>query len=436
MRRREFLQAAGSVAAAACVGVPAMSRAAGTGISSMVPPVEGASVEPWMQGFPPPPERIIRFQDGSYAQWPQLRWSFCHIEELAPTRTVWRGTGPASKLLENRRELNDLAVKTLDGRQLSLDQALGESYTDGLLVMHKGRIVLERYFGHCGPTDRHIINSATKSYVGTIAQQLVHEGKLDRERGVAHYLPELTDSAWGDARVADVLDMLVGMKFDEDYGRPDSEVYRYLTSMGMLPHQPDSDLPISTYQYLPEISKQGQHNQVFAYREPNISVLGWLVRRVSDKSLSDLFSEKIWQPLGMDRDAYVMIDGWGSEGSLCMTLRDFARFGEMIRNRGQANGRQVFSAETIDMLFRGGDVKKFAAGDTDPLQTHSYVSQWWVRHLEGRNALQARGAYGQSLYIDPMAEVVIARFGSAKTASSRTLEHLISPMHDAIVAAL
>jgi hypothetical protein len=305
-----------------------------------------------------------------------------------------------------------------------------------MLVLHRGRIVCEQYFGHCGPDTRHIINSATKSYVGTIAQELVHAGIMDREQLVSHYLPELAGAAWGDARVADVLDMLVGMAFDEDYSRPDSEVYRYLTSMGMLPHGPGSDLPVSTYQYLPRIGKQGEHNQVFAYREPNISVLGWLVRRVTDRSLTDLFSDKIWQPLGMDRDAYVMIDGWGSEGSLCMTLRDFTRFGEMIRNRGSADGTQVFSPDTIDVFFRGGDVDKFAAGDTDPLQTHSYVSQWWVRHLEGRNAIQARGAYGQSLYIDPLAEVVIARFGSAKTASSRTLEHLISPIHDAIVAAL
>jgi hypothetical protein len=157
---------------------------------------------------------------------------------------------------------------------------------------------------------------------------------------------------------------------------------------------------------------------------------------VTGKALTDLFSEKIWQPLGMDRDAYVMLDGWGSEGSISTTLRDFARFGEMIRNRGRVDGRQVLSPETVDVFFRGGDVKKFAAGDTDPLQTHSYVSQWWVRHLKGGNAIQARGAYGQSLYIDPVSEVVIARFGSAKTASSKTLEHLISPINDTIVAAL
>jgi len=85
------------------------------------------------------------------------------------------------------------------------------------------------------------------------------------------------------------------------YSTPDSEVYRYLTSMGMLPHPPGSKLPVSVYQYLPKISKQGQHDRTFAYREPNISVLGWLLRRVTGQSVTDLFSEKIWQPCGMDR---------------------------------------------------------------------------------------------------------------------------------------
>lgn len=73
---------------------------------------------------------------------------------------------------------------------------------------------------------------------------------------------------------------------------------------------------------------------------------------------------------------------------------------------------------------------------TGSLQSQSYTSQWWVRYLDGRNPIQGRGVYGQSLYIDPAAEVVIARFGSAKAASSKTLEHLVSPIHDAIVAAL
>jgi len=435
MKRRDFLLAAGSTAA--LYGLQANPVRAGDSQSGSISraPADTAA-EPWMEGFPPPVDRVVRFSDGSYAQFPRIRWSFCHMEELVPTRTVWRGTGPVREIERSERDFTGVKVDTLDGRKLTLQQALQECHTDGLLVMHRGKILSEQYFSHCTQDTRHIINSATKSYVGTIAEELVVAGELDREKLVPHCLPELADTAWSDARVADVMDMLVGMKFDEDYSRRDSEVYRYLTSMGMLPYPPGSDLPISVYQYLPNIPKEGEHNRVFAYREPNISVLGWLVRRVTGKKLTELFEEKIWQPLGMERDAYCLIDGWGAEGSICMTLRDYGRFGDMMLNRGSVAGQQVFDSRTVENCFRGGDTAKFAAGDTAAYQTQSYRSQWWVRHLHGRNAIQARGAYGQSLYVDPKAEVVIARVGSAKTASSRTLEHLISPMHDAIVKAV
>jgi CubicO group peptidase (beta-lactamase class C family) len=437
MKRRDFIKVAGGMTA--LQSAPARLFAAdlkSTAQSEIA--LSDTSAQLWMSGFPPHKDRIIRFSDGSYAQFPQIRWSLCHIEELVPTRSVWRGSESIRELPKAEQDLSRLPVQTLDGRSLTLHDALQECYTDGFLVMHRGKIILEQYFAHCKPHTRHLIQSATKSFVGTLVEELIVARELDREQLIPHYLPELSRTAWHDARVADVLDMLVGMKFDEDYSRQDSEVYRYLTAMGMLPSLPGADIPQSVYEYLPSIAKQGEHNCTFAYREPNISVLGWLLRRVTGMSLTDLISERIWQPLGMERDAYCMIDSWGAEGSLAMTLRDFARFGDMILNRGSVSGWQVLSTNTIESLFEGGDIQKFAAGmgNPSPLSSHSYRSQWWVRHLQGRNALQARGAYGQSLYIDPKAEVVIARFGSAKTSPSADVEHVVVPIHDAIITAL
>ncbi|WP_166845761.1 serine hydrolase domain-containing protein [Pseudoteredinibacter isoporae] len=436
MKRRHFLKASGG---AALLGI-----SSGLADAVETKPVSPSNVdgieseENWMEGFPPNPDQIIQFNDGSYARFPQIRWSLCHIEELVPTRSVWRGSEPVSQLDTSDKDVFSLSIHTLDGRTMQLEEALKHCFTDGFLVLHKGKIASERYFLHCTPNTRHVIQSASKSFVGTLAEQLSVEGVLDKKRVVSHYLPELKQAAWKDARVVDVMDMLVGMQFDEDYRRPDSEVYRYLMAMGMLPHPPGVKAFRSVYQYLPNIPKEGKHNKAFAYREPNISVLGWLLRRVSGMSLADLVSERIWQPLGMERDAYFMVDGWGAEGTLSMTLRDFARFGKLILSRGQLNGRQIFSPEAIENCFKGGCVDKFAAGMNGKVSPsfQSYKSQWWVRHLEGRNALQARGAYGQSLYIDPQAEIVIARFGSAKTSPSADLDHIVTPMHDAIVKAL
>lgn len=404
--------------------------------SKLVPETAPGDIEPWMEGFPPPSNRIIRFADGSYAKYPQLKWSFNHIEELVPTKTVFRGYGNG-RTLETKPVNFDLArVPIVDKPTLNFDQALKEISTDGLLVLRHGKIVYEKYFGHCDVHTRHIIMSATKSFVGTIAEDLVQSGVLNRDALVPSYIPELKGTAWDDATLGMVLDMLVAMKFEENYLDPNSEIYTYLTSAGMIPARPDYKGPLSFYDYLPKVEKQGQHNQVFAYREPNINVLGWIVRRATGKSLADLFSERYWQLMGAQRDAYFMLDGSGAETSLCTTLRDFALYGEMIRTNTGIDGKKVLHSKTHASIFNGGDQAKFAQAGMDTLQDWSYTSQWWVRHIEGRICLMARGAYGQFLYIDPKNKLVIAKFGSAQFAPSTLLDHTTLPLIDTVTATL
>jgi CubicO group peptidase (beta-lactamase class C family) len=434
INRREFLirtagiSVAGGLSKFSFAADPGMQIKSGSKLYS-----ESQSIKPWMEGFPPSPDRIIRFSDGSYRQWPQLRWSYNHIEELAPTKTVWRGEGQVRGLDIAPLDLEKLTVQTTDGEKLSFQQALHKTYTDGILVLHRGKIVYEKYFAHTNKHTRHIIQSATKSLVGTLAEDLVHKKVLDRERLVPDYIPELRGTAWDDATLANVMDMLVSMQFDENYLDPNSEVYQYLKSAGMVPLMPEDKGPVSIYKYLPQIKKEGDHGRIFAYREPNINVLGWIIRRATGKSLADLISEWFWQPIGTERDAYFMLDGWGAETTMCSTLRDFARFGELIRNNGVVGGRKVLHHKTIDTIFKGGDRSKFALGGPKVLSGWSYKSQWWIRHLEDRTCPEARGSNGQHLYIDRKAEVVFARFGSAEKAPSALLEPIITPLIDAII---
>ncbi|MBP8081348.1 MAG: serine hydrolase, partial [Arenimonas sp.] len=137
----------------------------------------------WMVGAPPPPDRIIRFDDGSFLKFPQLRWSFAHWRELYPTVEVSRGDGPASPLPRTERtDLDAVTFVPLGGTQpMTWAQSLAANYTDGILVMHQGRVVYERYFGALKPDGMHIAHSVTKSFVGTIAAMLVAEGKLDAD---------------------------------------------------------------------------------------------------------------------------------------------------------------------------------------------------------------------------------------------------------------
>jgi CubicO group peptidase (beta-lactamase class C family) len=373
----------------------------------------------WMTGFPPSPEKAITYADGSFRKFPQLRWAWSNIRQLVPTIAVWRGTGPASSLPRAEQPLGTVKLKTMDGRDITFDQALAETYADGLVVLHKGRLVFERYFGALEPHKQHIGMSVTKSFTGTLAGMLVAEGKIDPEAPVTTYVPELASSGFGDATVRQVMDMTTGLKYNEVYTDPNSDVWAMRRANGMAPPLPDAP-PISLLQYLTTIKKDGEHGRVFTYRTVNTDVLAWIARRASGQSLSNLLSTRIWQPMGAEEDAFYTVDRLGIEsggGGLNTTTRDLARFGEIMRNRGQFNGRQIVASSVVDDIAKGADPAKFAPAGYATLPGWSYRNQWWVSH-NPHGAYMARGIHGQSIYIDPKAEMVIARYASHHAAGN------------------
>lgn len=356
------------------------------------------------------------------------------MDELVPTRSVWRGSGAAHPLVLAPVDFTDLNVETTSGT-LSWAEALDAAFTDGIVVLRGGEIVHEQYFGSVGPHSQHSMMSCNKSIVGLLAEVLIAEGVLEAAAPVASILPELDSSAWADAAVRDVLDMRVGLAYDEDYANPDSDVWRFLQCTGMVPARPGNE-GVSIAEVLPTFAKRGDHGRAFEYQEPNIFVLGWLVRRAAGMSLSELVSSRLWQRLGAEHDAYYMLDPSGAETTLACTLRDFARFGQLVVDGGRTNGEQTIPGTVIDAFLRGGDHAAFAEAGMATLPGWSYRSQWWIRHVGSTTHAVARGAYGQMLYIDPVHRIVIARFGSAPQASSALLDPIVLPTVDAIIACL
>jgi CubicO group peptidase (beta-lactamase class C family) len=316
----------------------------------------------WMTGFPPPPEKAVTFADGSFRKFPQLRWAWSNIRQLVPTVGVWRGPGPASVLPRSEQGLGNVKLTTMDGRPITFDQALAETYADGIVVLHRGRIVFERYFGVLEPHKQHIAMSVTKSFTGVLAGILVAEGKLDPAAPVTAYVPELEPSAFGDATVAQVMDMTSGLKYTEVYTDTNSDVWAMRRANGMAPPEPGTP-PIALLEYLTTQQKQGDHGRMFAYKTVNTDVLAWITRRLLGLSLSTQLSTRVWQPMGAQEDAHYTVDRLGIEsggGGLNTTVRDLARFGELMRNRGHFNGRQIVPASVVDDIAKGGDRKKFA----------------------------------------------------------------------------
>ncbi len=234
----------------------------------------------WMTGFPPAPDKAVTFADGSFRQFPQLRWAWSNIRQLVPTRNVWRGAGPASALPRDAQDLGKIKSTTMDGRAITFDDALALTYADGIVVLHRGRLVFERYFGALQPHKQHIAMSVTKSFTGTLAGMLVAEGKIDPAAPVTTYVPELAKSGFGDASVSQVMDMTTGIKYTEVYTDPNSDVWAMRRANGMAP--PEPGVPqLSLLEYLTTMPKLGAHGEVFTYRTVNTDVLAWIIRRAS-----------------------------------------------------------------------------------------------------------------------------------------------------------
>jgi hypothetical protein len=173
----------------------------------------------WMVGSPPPADRTIRFADGSFYTFPQLRWTFSHWREIFPTRNVSRDDGPVSAMPRGTAaDLDGLTFTPMGSdRTLTWAESLGANYTDAIVVLHRGQIVYEKYFPILPADRQHIAFSVTKSFFGTIGEMLVVDGTRDPGAVVARYIPELADSGFGDATVQHVLDMTTAIDYSEDY---------------------------------------------------------------------------------------------------------------------------------------------------------------------------------------------------------------------------
>lgn len=390
----------------------------------------------WMVGSPPPPERIIRFDDGSYWKFPAMRWTVSNFRQLMPTVNVSRGLGPAAPLpTALRDDLDGVRFTPLGSdKTMTWRQSLDANYTDGIVVLHRGRIVYERYFGVLKPEGQHGAMSVTKTFVGTLAAMLAAEGTLDPAQRVDHYVPELAASAFGSATVRQVMDMTTGIKFSENYADPNAEVWAHGAAGNPLPKPKDYTGPRSYYEFLQTVKPEGVHGEAFHYRTANTDALGWILARVTGKSVAQLLSDRIWSQMGAEQDAYMSVDSIGTPfagGGLSTGLRDLARFGEMIRNNGVANGRQIVPAMAVADIRRGASQADFAKAGYAQLPGWSYRNMWWVTHNE-HGAFAARGVHGQTIYIDPKAEMVIARFASHPVAGNAAIDPTSLPAFHAV----
>lgn len=390
----------------------------------------------WMQGFPPAEDKVLHTWDGSFFKFPALRWSVVHMREMLPTQNVSRGLGAPEPFQYNLDPYIDSLsfIPWNATKPMTWEASLWENYTDGMIILHKGKVVYERYFAELTETDVHAVMSLTKSFTGTLASILVAEGSLDDKKLASFYVPELEKSAYGDATVRQVMDMTTALNYSEDYANPRADIWEFSAAGNPLPKPKNYKGPVGYYEYLETVEKQGEHGEVFGYKTVNSDALGWIISRATGKSVTRLLSEKIWSKIGMEQDAYYQVDSKGiafAGGGLNAGLRDLARFGELIRNKGNWKDKQIFPKAVVNDIMKGGSKEAFAKSNHSNLKGWSYRNMWWITENEN-TAFTARGVHGQTIYIDPAAEMVIVRLASHPIAGNAANDATSLPAYKAV----
>lgn len=353
---------------------------------------------PLMQGSPPAliPPRM------DWDRPPWNRWAFQNARQLLPTAEVWRGTGRVRVLPRDDRDLDGLAVTDSTGAATTLEGLLDETYTDGFLVIKDGAIVFERYYNGMEARTLHLSQSVAKSVTAAAAGVLVGRGVLDADARITDYLPELGDTAYRGATLSQVLDMTSGVKFDENYNDPYSDIGKSDVASGWKPIPPQSDPTFRWPRHMFELilsleTLERRHGDVFSYRSIETDVLAFCMERAAGKRLAQIVSEEIWQPMGAEESACFTVDaaGYGlADGGFNAALRDYGRLGLLYLEHGGG----IIPPGWIEAA-RNGNHAIFKEPYTYTLPEGAYRNQWWIEDPRSR-AIMARGVFGQLIYVN------------------------------------
>ena len=366
-----------------------------------------------MSAFPPTEADLVTLANWRTA--PYNKWAFQHVREIVPSADIPNAPSDVWKLVSEPKDFTSFRFEH-GGKAYSLDEFLNKTDTDGLVILHRGKVIFDRYDNGMTTDTPHILMSVSKSLTAIVAGILTEQGKLDPDRKVVSIIPELRASVYSDATVRHVLDMRVGLDFDEDYLATSGPIVEYRKSTNWNPLGPGeraSDLRT----YLAGLKERaGPDGGPFHYVSTNTDLLGWILERASGTRFADLMSNLLWKPMGAQASAYITVDRFGAPrcaGGICTTTTDLARVGQLNVQNGRRNDRPVIPAGWIEDVLRGGDPNAWAAGDLISYfgdRTMHYRNKWYV--LRDREIALGLGVYGQNVFVDRTNELVIAKVSS------------------------
>lgn len=320
--------------------------------------------------------------------------TFQEMDYLFTTRTVAR-SGTIWELPRADHALD--FTYNFKGQQYTPEQFLDRTYTNALLVLKDGRIVSEIYRNNTNAQTRFMAWSVTKSITSILIGAAVQEGRIKSlDDRITVYLPELKGSGYDGATVRHVLQMRSGVDYEERYD---------FANPGIAARNHEQALVSNVVRFVDAartIKRQHKPGEVFQYKTLDTAVLGWLLERVSGGStIAAYAAQRLWEPLGAERDGFFIMDGQPGVGrefngaGFNATARDFARIGQMMLQDGKANGRQIVSPEWVQESTK-------ATGGPGP----GYGYQWWIPN---DHSFQAIGLQGQYIFVDRATRTVVVK---------------------------
>ncbi|PYJ03893.1 MAG: hypothetical protein DME95_09690 [Verrucomicrobia bacterium] len=350
-------------------------------------------------------------------------WVYTHVSEVFPSAVVRRGGAIVDLPVQLKSEIGALKLKNADGSEQTLDQLVNNGAVDGCLVVHAGKIVYEKY-PTIQPDDLHIIMSVTKAVVLAALAILEDQGKIDLEKPVENFLPELKGSDWAGTRLRDLVDMRSGMEGSETsndaYRNPAHKQFQLEATLGWqlrtAPKLPEAARSGDLLAFLRTIKRERPAGEKWAYTSSNTAVIGEVVSRITGKSLADAISDLIWSKIGAAHNATLAENERGfpaSHAGMSATLRDVARFGLLFTKNPPAGHSRVVSDAVIKRIFAGyGDQRTADEHGRLPL-----TYQWDM--ISNKGELAKGGWAGQLLYINRDKDVVVAWSGTNQVADPK-----------------
>lgn len=333
----------------------------------------------------------------------KIAYNFININKIFPITPIAKSSSPH---IFKKQEFMLPEFYELDGKTYNLAESLDYFKSDGLIVLHNGDLLYENYWQGNSKDQPHISWSMAKSFLSALIGIAYYDGLIENLNDpITKYLKDFIGTGYENVPIKDILQMSSGVVFNEDYGDPNSDINKFARAVAEGKSMRD----------FAKTLKNGKVPGTFNhYVSIDTQMLGMLLEEVTGKPLAETLQEKIWTKIGMENNAYYMVDDTGMEwalGGLNATLRDYAKFGLLYLNRGNWKGQQIVPQDWVDASHVAHEPHLQPGNNSLSSSDWGYGYQWWIPGFPNTDYLAA-GIYNQYIYIDPITNVVIAKTSS------------------------